>query len=227
MPDSIYFNEVENQQKDIQREVDELKQGKVFEGNQTLNIIKTSKIKNNGIDTTIGGKNIKSLLKGSTYSIQGRNVVFSASSFNSARASINAPSDRSFPDVLTIETEGTQTVLTQYNAGTNIIIWTTGGRGARTGNVTIKNLTTGITILNNVFFTGDGFVGNYFYYTGDAGILEITNTASLGQNPPQINIRRCKYPITENSQIKAYDVNYALAGSQKITLSLIDTFRVG
>jgi len=226
MPNSIYFNEVENQQKDIQRELDGLKQGKVFEGNQTLNIIKTSEIKNNGIDTTIGGKNIKSLLKGSTYIIQGRNVVFSASSFNSARVNSRLPSDINFPDVFTINTEGTQTTLSQYN-DENIIIFASSGRGARTGNVTVKNLTTGFTIIDNQFFSGANIFGTFYYFVGSAGVIEITNTAASGQLPPIIYIRRCKYPITENSQIKAYDANYALAGSQKITLSLIDTFRVG
>jgi hypothetical protein len=239
MPNDIYFNEVENQQKTIFQKINNF-----FDNFYTIpkkqRFLKQVKTDNIESLVTVNTYPVASANKNITINISGRVVTLSASAFNSLRQSTGTPTDINFPDVFLVGSAGTATVATQYNSSNNIIIFAAGGRSSKEGRVTIKNLTTGITIIDNVFFTGPSFPGSYFYYTTGAGLLEIITSTDVS-NPPQVYVRRCKYPILEDDPVKVYDplfiptpgggggvfIDYGQTTKRKITLSDIDNFRIG
>ena len=238
MPTDIDFNRIENNQKNIYSELDIVTQGvgniktadQTWAGLKTFNIISTPRLDDISGDITLGGIAASSLIKGRTYIIEGRSVVFSASAFNAARYSTT---NFNKPDTIDVTVYGavgySGSVPTSYS-GYNCRVYTRGGRGAALGDFVITNLTTGVVVTNiTPIEVVDSFGGTARYYNGGPGVMQYvtSNKPDLAQNPPIINFRRCKYPIIEDEPIIAYDTNYNPAPSRKITLADIDAFRVG
>lgn len=232
MPTDIDFNRIENNQKNIYSELDIVTKevGNIktadqsWAGLKTFNIISTPTLDDISGDITLGGIAASSLVKGRTYIIEGRSVVFSASAFNYDRANpMWKPADpRLFAyapyDMRWFRATSSTGILsgniTSNFSGDNLRVrW--GGFGAY---VTIINTSTGTTIFEN-HFEPDGSVTYH-----NCGVGNIYYSISPGIT---ISFRRCKYPISEDTPITAYDTNYNPAPSRKITLADIDAFRVG
>ena len=224
MPTDIDFNRIESDQKNIFPLLDAIKtEPQTWSGLKTFNIISTPKLDDISGDITLGGIAASSLIKGRTYIIEGRSVVFSASAFNAARVNVWSSSvDSIVKNTTTKAGVISGNVFSRFDG--NNLRTSLGGSGG--GYVLIINTTTGVTIINNAnvpaanTYWNCGIGNIYYQITPDPRAPDYYITATIA-------IRRCKYPISEDDPITAYDTNYNPAPSRKITLADIDAFRVG
>jgi len=226
MPTDIDFNRIENNQKNIYSELDIVAPAvgniktadQTWAGLKTFNIISTPALNDISGDITLGGVAASSLIKGRTYIIEGRSVVFSASIFNSVRANPggNILLALSMPDFMGV------VIFRETKEGYTFSNYSGVNAGISAGSnmtATLKNITTDTFFLNDTPLSA----GEYSFNVGIGTIYYKISSGGLAS----VGFRRCKYPIVEDDPITAYDANYNPAPSKKITLADIDAFRVG
>jgi len=226
MPNDIYFNEVENQQKTIFQKIDG------FLDNPYTATAKqrfSKQVKTNSIESlvAVNAYPIANANKNITIKISGRVVTLSASAFNSLRVSPSSnyaigQFNAGLPDTGIIEQINVaQQVVTFFSnySGNNVCLGFFNPSFASTVdypvNLIIENLTIGTITsgsFQNPFPLATGFEYRFLFNVG-AGEIKITAVAPafprvLNATRTNVYVRRCKYPILEDDPVKVYDPRF-------------------